>query len=847
MADNLLDLASANSETPRSNPGLQEGYHAETRRLKVAQVMANYLMTCSPEAWFKQYAPHSRWSDSELDELLHALKEKNIWKPEGWTEILAAMQDRQTENNTYSPISKIAAAVAEQTQKMKGIAPTTKIQNAPHDWSVPEVPSHKWFPDLRGYLAKSQTIDPRTRESDSTNPQTFANDSSDMYPLVEGELQEPQRVELRKPRPSARLDGNSKGAKEQETKMNLSDVVAIGEFKREKKTADQRDNELKISGGATELLYNDPCRRFVNGFTIEDRNMRMWRFERSHVCFSQPFDFHKKAKLFLRFLLYIIFSSPKDLGFDPTVRRYYKPITENADSPSPETDGCRYEIAYRYQIGSRFFLTEGPPISEEAAYWVASRATRVWRVREMIFQDRNKEHIYTLGECKVLKDAYLFEDAVLESVIRGQIMESLKHVDGVDLEDAARHFLDYELDEVVKLPDGDKEWREDDLTSVTDANARAYYSSAPNPPQPSLVQESQRTSMSQKDSNQPGTTDASQQLPDGQSGRSKSHWDDLRYHRRKHVRTVIAEVCQNMYELDNWVTFLECMIHLIKGLNYMRQAGWVHRDISGGNCLWHPGTTQGKLADLEYARPYKHNSMLIHDPKTGTPAFMAVEYQERRYMFRPRQNFRTVLDDDDVFLSQPHIWNLPFAYNFYHDLESILWLYVWMAHYRPPSPCVPPALVTSVSLTLRTEGNYFFVCGTGGNQKRSGGISDGRLLSRDVGRVYAGARSAYMLKVFSFVHPLGSAYTALQSSLPDDTLPSGNPIWMDTHFGSALYDEFCDHVTEVLEKVKQHPDIHRMVSISSRWEKTGRPLTITQESDSSSAHANKKARLSTDQ
>ncbi|EIW83346.1 hypothetical protein CONPUDRAFT_121867 [Coniophora puteana RWD-64-598 SS2] len=822
--------------------------------------MANYLMTCSPEAWFEQYAPHSQWSDSDLDDLLQTLKQKSIWNSEGWTEILAAMQDRQTENNTYSPISKIAAAVAEQAQKMKGIAPTTKIQNAPHDWSVPEVPSHKWFPDLRGYLAKSQTIDPRTRESDSTNPQTFANDSSDMYPLVEEELQEPQRVELRKPRPSARLDGNSKGPKEQETKMNLSDVVAIGEFKREKKTADQRDNELKISGGATELLYNDPCRRFVNGFTIEKRNMRMWRFERSHVCFSQPFDFHKEAKLFLRYLLYIIFSSPKDLGFDPTVRRYFKPVTENADPPSSETDGCRYEIAYRYQIGNRFFLTEGPPISEEAAYWVASRATRVWRVREMIFQDHNKEHVYTLGECKVLKDAYLFEDAVLESVIRGQIMESLRHVDGVDLEDAACHFLDYELDEVVKLPDGDKEWREDDLISVTDANKRAYYNPAPKPSQPSPLPESQRTSTSQKDSNQPGATDASQQLPDGQTGRAKSYWDDLRYHRRKHVRTVITEVCQNMYEVDNWVTFLECMIHLIKGLNYMRQAGWVHRDISGGNCLWHPGSKQGKLADLEYARPYKHNSMLIHDPKTGTPAFMAVEYQERRYLFQPHQDpsqFQQMFDDDDFFLSkpsQPPIWNLPFAYHFYHDLESILWLYVWIAHFRPPSPCVPPAVFTPLSNTLRTLGNLFFVCGTDGNKTRLGAILTGKapqnwFISRDLGQIYAGAHSAFILKGFMLLRPLVFAYEELESSLPDDTLPSGNPIWRDTHFGSALYDTFCNEVIEVLNRVRPRPAIHPMISISSRWEKTRRPPTTTQEPDSPTAHANEleMAGLSTSQ
>ena len=37
----------------------------------------------------------------------------------------------------------------------------------------------------------------------------------------------------------------------------------------------------------------------------------------------------------------------------------------------------------------------------------------------------------------------------------------------------------------------------------------------------------------------------------------------------------------------------------------MRMAGYVHRDVSAGNCLFHEATGAGKLADLEYAKRYE--------------------------------------------------------------------------------------------------------------------------------------------------------------------------------------------------------------------------------------------------
>ena len=45
--------------------------------------------------------------------------------------------------------------------------------------------------------------------------------------------------------------------------------------------------------------------------------------------------------------------------------------------------------------------------------------------------------------------------------------------------------------------------------------------------------------------------------------------------------------------------------HILKpALKYLRQAGFVHGDVSAGNCLFFPKDSLGKISDLEYAKHY---------------------------------------------------------------------------------------------------------------------------------------------------------------------------------------------------------------------------------------------------
>ena len=55
----------------------------------------------------------------------------------------------------------------------------------------------------------------------------------------------------------------------------------------------------------------------------------------------------------------------------------------------------------------------------------------------------------------------------------------------------------------------------------------------------------------------------------------------------------------------------------------MRMAGFVHRDVSAGNCLYYEGS--GKLADLEYSKRYE--DMSVSEPKIVSPVSSQVVHR----------------------------------------------------------------------------------------------------------------------------------------------------------------------------------------------------------------------------
>ncbi|KAG6822276.1 hypothetical protein H0H92_014544, partial [Tricholoma furcatifolium] len=205
----------------------------------------------------------------------------------------------------------------------------------------------------------------------------------------------------------------------------------------------------------------------------------------------------------------------------------------------------------------------------------SSRATRVWIVRRVTGASDSTD---TLSEaCYVLKDAWIDDDAPLQKTIQQEIFANFvqakengdKDLQDVSEEDYRQHFMNIVSDWVVTFGDGTRDLR----------------------------------------FKLPNTDDDS----DNSDNASISSSTENDYSpRRKHVRTIFAEVCQTIFEVRDVRSMILTLQGVTKALWYMWKAGYVHRDVSAGNCLWNGEV--GKLSDLEYAK--KHDTLEIHDPVT---------------------------------------------------------------------------------------------------------------------------------------------------------------------------------------------------------------------------------------
>ncbi|KAJ3970465.1 hypothetical protein EV361DRAFT_848544 [Lentinula raphanica] len=126
-------------------------------------------------------------------------------------------------------------------------------------------------------------------------------------------------------------------------------------------------------------------------------------------------------------------------------------------------------------------------------------------------------------------------------------------------------------------------------------------------------------------------------------------------HHRYHYRVVFEQCATTIYDERNLGNVLSALLEVTKALWVMCLAGWVHRDISGGNVYWFEKAKMGLLGDFEYA--VHQSEKRHHDVRTGTPFFMAGETMSNDYLYEP---------------------DLPFSYNPLHDLESIWWILVYV-------------------------------------------------------------------------------------------------------------------------------------------------------------------------
>ncbi|KAG6842842.1 hypothetical protein H0H87_009987, partial [Tephrocybe sp. NHM501043] len=344
---------------------------------------------------------------------------KNVLNKNGWLPILNAKKLKKSEDVVYGKLNDIAIAVqTAATEADPAFRATNFLLGTGQKAMTSEVQSFIFKPDLRVLPIKS-------RVSVFTRGEIAPRDPT---PVV------------RSPRKSPRFQANQVPEDEHDFVKDTSATAAIAEVKKHYSDANMIDDDCKLIGGATEIMYYDPRRRFIFGFTIEGNRFRLWNFNRGH-----------EPLFLIRFLIFLISATPTQLGYDPTIKR--RQVIPSSDPIMPsDSKQPKKVVAYEYSVGNTSYLTEGGPISEISAYHINSRATRVWLVREII---PNSTPLAVKDEYRVLKDVWFDSGAKLEMDISNDIFGRLKESDkknGTTYESEARdYFMKFEHDEFVEM------------------------------------------------------------------------------------------------------------------------------------------------------------------------------------------------------------------------------------------------------------------------------------------------------------------------------------------------------------------------------------------------------------
>ncbi|KAA1476318.1 hypothetical protein DENSPDRAFT_505805 [Dentipellis sp. KUC8613] len=468
------------------------------------------------------------------------------------------------------------------------------------------------------------------------------------------------------------------------------------------------DNYRKVVSAAVHVMNDDVRRMFTysvrpsslcsipetsltmpDQITIENERMSLWYWSRSHSAKSDWFDFTKDIHTTVRAFASFVFARMDEIGYDPSIQR-------RLDIANEQRKLCLvFEVQDEQKNRNRYFKTLHS-VAEHLSLRVTGRLTRVFKVIEVGgFDDLAPVRG---AKAQILKYVWLDAGAKTERGIQESIFKDLeKFAEKLEVQrrrkdEEREQKLDCELPEFYKVT-------AEDMTMLCAAlsnpgNYKRYFltidcdqqgfGSKPVSPDAKIkdgiftraAPTTVSASLLHADSSRSKMTST---VPSQQPEQNKKH-DPSDYVRKRQYRVVFNEVCEALQNVPELKTVIKGMQDCLTALQLMFLAGWVHRDISGGNLLWFSDAEaggRGILSDLEYAKKFDPDGQGSADPKTGTPFFMPVEIQRRDYLYDldDASSQSSIGYDDPVDASGKKEPDM--IHNFEHDLESLFWLFLW--------------------------------------------------------------------------------------------------------------------------------------------------------------------------
>ncbi|KAI0810838.1 hypothetical protein BC629DRAFT_1251537, partial [Irpex lacteus] len=385
------------------------------------------------------------------------------------------------------------------------------------------------------------------------------------------------------------------------------DAVTPAEFKRKDTHTDLQDDVDKICWDMHQIMKEDPRRRRVFGFTIENTQMRVWMMNRAEVVVSEPFNFITDHEKFIYFVLSQVYAKPHELGIDTTMTLVpVPPKLRSSETPvydiivhNAKADGEVEEITVRAV----------DLIDDVRVQYPLGRGTRVWEVQRVV-DGVIAEH----AEGRVLKESWVDAERRSEAEIMEQILAAANEEEKDMLSEALLTHVAAGGVLVEGKLDNTRDLGISDADLPTTRRFSLRVSTAPS------IKSSSVASAGHSVPSLPAANATTSTQPST---------------KRQHTRLLMKQLCTPLSKVLSLCQVFEALTQSLNvwdlELLHSIGKGFVHRDLSIGNIMYDPETKTWRLSDLEFAKSL--DELLAHDVRTGTNNFMAVEVDLRRYLW----------------------------------------------------------------------------------------------------------------------------------------------------------------------------------------------------------------------
>lgn len=178
---------------------------------------------------------------------------------------------------------------------------------------------------------------------------------------------------------------------------------------------------------------------------------------------------------------------------------------------------------------------------------------------------------------------------------------------------------------------------------------------------------------------------------------------------------------------------------------------------------------------------------------------MSVEYQRRRHQFIEQPE------------GTPYDFQVPdnefFSYHFYHDLESVFWIFCWFLHHRAPA-ALDDTHIKACKAAVSISAHKWLYCGIEGSISR---VEIFFNTNRELRTMYAPLQALYgqfsrLLIGMRIIFDITNAYKVIEATKTLERVV-GNRRWIhwdEKHFTEGLYIKIKEVFDELLVMMAPH-------------------------------------------